>query len=104
MTDVKKEASPKKETAAKTGAVKKPKKQRPNYSRNYVLPNGVLRYSRSRMYKKTASYKIKPTVAPKPKKTVSPLFKEKPIGGDKNGGKRMVRLKKTVSHAHDVLP
>ncbi|CAM1308287.1 RPL6 (predicted), partial [Pycnogonum litorale] len=65
-------------------------------SRNYVLPNGVLRYSRSKMYRKKASYKIKPKKVVKPKKEMKPKFIEKPIGGDKNGGKRMVRTTKTA--------
>merc|ERR1719189_361050 len=52
--------------------------------RNYALEGGVYRFGRSKMYHKKAA----------PKK---PTFVEKPIGGAKNGGTRMVRVKKAVN-------
>ncbi|KAK4878007.1 hypothetical protein RN001_010513 [Aquatica leii] len=62
--------------------------------RNYDLGNGIYRFSRSRMYHKKALYKFK---GPKPKpvkKPRKPTTIEKPIGGEKNGGKRIVSLRK----------
>jgi len=62
--------------------------------RNYNLGNGVYRFSRSRMYHKKALYKfIGKKVAPT-KKPAKPTTVEKPIGGEKNGGKRIVLLRK----------
>ncbi|KAG1714273.1 60S ribosomal protein L6 [Nymphon striatum] len=102
MTDTKAKGLSKKMAAGKTtqpaaAAAKKTGGKKKFTSRNYVLPNGVLRFSRSRMFKKTASYKIKPTVAPKEKAKRPAKCIEKPIGGDKNGGKRQVLVRKTVS-------
>lgn len=83
---------------AKTGdsKVKKPKNHpRP---RNYDLGNGIYRFSRSRMYHKKAVYKfIKRKVKPV-KKDKKKLTIEKPIGGDKNGGKRIVLIKKRLNY------
>jgi len=62
--------------------------------RNYNLGNGVYRFSKTRMFQKKAIYKfITKKVAPT-KKPVKPLSVEKPIGGEKNGGKRIVLLRK----------
>lgn len=104
MTDSKTKGSPKKAVgkpaqpaAAAAAVAKKTSAKKKTTSRNYVLPNGVLRYSRSRMFKKTASYKIKPTTPKKVKAKRADLYKEKPIGGEKNGGKRQVLVKKSVS-------
>ena len=69
---------------------------KPHSPRNHLLPGGVSRYSRSAMYRKKALYKKKkvPVVAAKEKKT---YFKVKEVKGDKNGDKRIVPLKKSVS-------
>jgi len=85
-----------KPSAAKTP---KPKAGKP---RNYQLANGVWRFSRSRMYHKTAQYRhIKRDAQGKPirqkaqpKHQQLPKYAEKPIGGDKNGGTRSVRTRK----------
>jgi len=62
--------------------------------RNYNLGNGVYRFSKTRMFHKKAIYKfVAKKVAPT-KKPVKPLSVEKPIGGEKNGGKRIVLLRK----------
>jgi len=62
--------------------------------RNYNLGNGVYRFSKTRMFHKKAIYKfVGKKVAPT-KKPVKPLSVEKPIGGEKNGGKRIVLLRK----------
>lgn len=83
----------------------KPEKKKPESGvktklgkpRNYDLGNGVLRFSRTKMFHKKALYKfigkkVKPT-----KKPSKPLFVEKPIGGEKNGGKRLVLVQKRRS-------
>lgn len=72
-------------------ATKKPKIGK---SRNYDLGNGIYRFSRTRMYHKKALYKfVGKKVAPT-KKPAKPLTAVKPIGGEKNGEKRVVLLKK----------
>ena len=63
--------------------------------RNYVLPGGVQRFSRSAMYSKKALYKKK-KVAVKAPKVGEKRLKEKPVKGEKNGGKRLVVVNKTV--------
>lgn len=78
------------------GAVKKPtvKIGKP---RNYDLGNGIQRFSRGRIYHKKALYKF---VGKKTKATKKPAVKltvEKKIGGEKNGGIRIVQLKKLRS-------
>lgn len=72
-------------------AKKAGKKIRP---RNYDLGNGVYRFSRTRMYHKKAIYKFLGKKTPKKVKPKKPLTLEKEIGGDKNGGKRIVLLRK----------
>ena len=63
--------------------------------RNYVLAGGIQRFSRSAMYAKKAVYKKK-RVAVKASKVADKRLKEKPVKGDKNGGKRIVLANKTV--------
>lgn len=69
---------------------------KPHTPRNSVLPGGISRYGRSAMYSRKALYKKKkvPVLASKKKK---PYFRVKEIKGEKNGGKRIVPLKKSVS-------
>lgn len=68
---------------------------KPHAPRNSLLPGGVSRYGRSAMYSRKALYKKKklPVVA---KREKVPYFKVKEIKGEKNGGKRIVPLKKSV--------
>lgn len=80
---------------AKAGAAGKTKK--PHAPRNFKLPGGVWRYSRSTMYSRRRLYKVKKATTPKEKPKRKPRTVVKPIGGDKNGGFRVVKVKKQVS-------
>ena len=64
--------------------------------RNKELIPGIGRYSRSAIYKKRALYKRKKTGVKKVVKE-EPKTKTKEIGGDKNGGTRVVPIKREVS-------
>lgn len=61
---------------------------------NTYLNGGILRYSKSQMYKRRATYRLKGTKRPVVKKEKTPITKVKKIGGPKNGGERVVHLKK----------
>lgn len=67
---------------------------KPGKPRNYDLGNGVLRFSRTRMFHKKALYKFLGKKVEATKKPHKPRVIEKPIGGEKNGGKRFVLLQK----------
>ena len=69
---------------------------KPHASRNSELAGGISRYGRSAMYRRKALYKKK-KVAVKSTKTPKPYYKLQPIKGEKNGDKRVVLLKKSVS-------
>ncbi|XP_069683748.1 large ribosomal subunit protein eL6 [Periplaneta americana] len=76
---------------AKGAGDEKKKKGKP---RNYDLGNGVYRFSRSRMYHKKALYKFVGKKTQKKEKPKKPITVEKKIGGEKNGEKRIVLLRK----------
>lgn len=72
-------------------------KKRPHAPRNFKIPGGVWRFSRSTMYSRRGIYKLKnKSTAPKEKPKRKPRTVVKPIGGEKNGGTRVVKLKKEV--------
>ncbi|XP_076255462.1 ribosomal protein L6 isoform X1 [Rhynchophorus ferrugineus] len=62
--------------------------------RNYDLGNGVVRFSRTKMFHKKAIYNFVGKKVAATKKPVKPRVVEKQIGGDKNGGKRYVLVQK----------
>ena len=70
--------------------------RKPHSPRNSLLPGGISRYGRSAMYHRKALYKKK-KVAVAAAKEKTPYFKVKEIKGERNGGKRIVPLKKSVS-------
>ena len=80
-------------TGTDEAAEKKVKKHHP---RNYQLPGGIWRYSRSAMYARRALYKRKkgPTEVVKKKR---PHFRVVEVRGTKNGSKRVIQIRKTVS-------
>ena len=65
-------------------------------SRNKDLVPGIGRFSRSAIYRKRALYKRKKTGVKKDLRE-EPKTRLKEIGGDKNGGKRIVPMKREVS-------
>ncbi|KAK5638994.1 hypothetical protein RI129_013289 [Pyrocoelia pectoralis] len=83
-------------------AVPKPKKddkpskdtKKSKKPRNYDLGNGIYRFSKTRMFHKKAQYLFKGKKTKPTKKPRKPLTIEKTIGGEKNGGKRVVLLRK----------
>jgi len=62
--------------------------------RNYALECGVYRFGRSKMYHKKAIYKFNKKKAAVKAAAPTPTFVEKPVKGAKNGGTRMVRVKR----------
>jgi len=72
--------------------------------RNYALDSGVYRFSASRMYHKKAIYKFLKKKVAKKSDAKKPQFVEKKIKGDKNGGTRMVRVKKLTNYVPTITP
>lgn len=80
------------ETVKKVDSAKK----KPHTPRNFKIPGGVWRYSRSTMYSRRRIMKVKKATTAKEKTKRKPRTIVKPIGGEKNGGTRVVKLKKEV--------
>ena len=73
------------------------KNQNKGKPRNYALETGVYRFGKSSTYHKKAIYKFTKKTNAKKAAAKSPVFVEKKIGGAKNGGTRMVRVKKLAN-------
>lgn len=91
--------APKAKAATKPAEVpakgaEKSKVKKKGKPRNYDLGNGVYRFSRTRMYHKKAIYKFLKKKAKPVKKEKKPLTVVKQLGGEKNGEKRIVLIKK----------
>ncbi|XP_076031377.1 ribosomal protein L6 [Oratosquilla oratoria] len=73
--------------------------KKPSRPRNYALSSGVYRFGRGKVYHKKALYKfIKKGQTKKRPERLPARMVEKPIGGEKNGGKRHVRVKKLPAY------
>jgi len=68
--------------------------------RNYTLSSGVYRFGKSKTYHKKAIYKFLKKKTAKKEAPKRPAFIEKPVGGAKNGQKRLVR---TTPLRKDIL-
>lgn len=78
--------------AAKPAAKDAPKKK--SRVRNRDLGNGIVRFSKAKMFHKKAVYRFLGKKTPKTARPKKPVSIVKPIGGEKNGGTRVVFLKK----------
>merc|ERR1711977_749993 len=63
-------------------------------SRNTIMTGGMSKLSRSAVYRKRALYKRKKVGAAPAAKVQAEKTKVKPVGGDKNGGERIVPVEK----------
>lgn len=70
--------------------------------RNYTLASGVYRFGKSTTFHKKAVYKFLKKTTPKKAVQKRTVFVEKQIKGDKNGGTRMVRVKKLTNDVPTV--
>lgn len=80
-------------TAAPAGDAKVETKK-PGVPRNQKLPGGVWLFSRSKMYHKRGLFKVKHAPPTKEKRKRKKRVSVKPIKGENNGGKRVIRRKK----------
>ncbi|XP_037946174.1 60S ribosomal protein L6 [Teleopsis dalmanni] len=73
-------------------------KKKAKHPLNSYLKGGILRYSKSQMYKRQTLYRLKDKKSPVVKREKQPIKKVKTVGGPKNGGERTVYLKKPKSN------
>jgi hypothetical protein len=78
------------------------KKKRPHAPRNYQLPGGVWRYGRSAIYQRRRNY-LKKNLNKDKKVKKRVHYKIKPIGGEKNGGTRLILTRKSVRLPYKVV-
>ena len=78
-----------------------PKNKNKGKPRNYALESGVYRFGKSATYHKKGIWKFKNKKVAKKAEKPAPIFVEKKVGGAKNGGTRMVRVKK-LAGANDI--
>jgi len=78
-----------------------PKNKNKGKPRNYALESGVYRFGKSATYHKKGIWKFKNKKVAKKAVAAKPTFVEKKVGGAKNGGTRMVRVKK-LAGANDI--
>ncbi|KAJ1524277.1 hypothetical protein ONE63_010790 [Megalurothrips usitatus] len=90
------ETKVKKAPAASKGA-KAAKGAKPRIRTNPLLAPGVHRYSASHIFRKSGAWKFVGKTTEKKVTPRKPLTVEKKIGGEKNGGTRVVLLKKRTS-------
>lgn len=86
---------------APTVSVKKPasgKAVKRRKTSNFDLGNGVMRFARNATYKRRALYRLKGVKKPAVAKKPTPVTIVKKIGGAKNGGERVVYLKKSKAY------
>jgi large subunit ribosomal protein L6e len=76
-----------------------PKNKNKGKPRNYKLVSGVSRFGKSSTYHKKAIYKFLKKKTAKKADKPAPRFIEKKVGGAKNGGTRMVRVKKFLKES-----
>ncbi|KAL4003087.1 Ribosomal protein L6e family protein [Acanthocheilonema viteae] len=78
------------------------KKSAPRMRHNYEVAPGIMRFSAARMYAKRGAYAKKsyPPVEKKVERKAKVIVK--PIGGDKNGKKRKVLVKKGPKYLREV--
>jgi len=97
--------APAKPAAAAVAGGKGKKTDKISKPRNFALPGGVLRHSKGRMFHHRGAWKLKnrKVVSAEEKKKAlkasrKPKVVVKKIGGEKNGGTRVVVLKKARKH------
>ena len=84
------------ETAKKPAAGSK-KVKKPNGHKNRELADGIMRFSRMKQFERTRKYLLKNVKKVRVEKPKVAITVVKKIGGAKNGGERVVQLKKSKS-------
>lgn len=82
------------EKSVKKPAAKSEKKSKFRKASNRDLGGGIMKYSRHQQYKRKALWVQKAEAKPRVKVAKKPITAVKKIGGAKNGGERVVKLRK----------